>query len=96
MPASMQRCDNSDSDWKDESSGIIITTTKKNSKHKEKSTKHNVSTIPTLDTFSNEESEDDDILNEKVSDRSKMEAMEKAIKILSKCKTNSHRITNPQ
>ena len=43
--------------------------------------------LPT-DMFEEEESDDDDILNEKVSNETKIEAMEKAQRILSKYKNN--------
>ena len=46
-------------------------------------------------TFQTEDSEEDDILNEKVSEKVKIEAMNRAADIMSECKTKLHHVTHP-
>ena len=65
--------------------------TKKARSTKAQSTKH---PRPT-DTFVDEDSDDDDVLNENVSAERKVKAMEKAQRILSKYKTENYCKTNP-
>ena len=47
------------------------------------------------DTFSDEESSDDDLLNEKVPDKQRVAAMDKAAHIISEYKTHLHLVANP-
>ena len=67
---------------------VTDTSGNKNSNDKKFSSKS-----PPTDTFV-DESDDDDVLNEKVSNERKIKSMEKAQRILSKCKTNIHYKTN--
>ena len=46
------------------------------------------------DTFSDEESSDDDLLNEKVPDKQRVAAMDKAAHIISEYKTHLHLVAN--
>lgn len=50
---------------------------------------------PTTDIFSDDDSDDNNVLNEKVPDKTKLRAMQKSSSIISKQKTKMHRMTCP-
>ena len=102
MPTLLHSHDDSetDSDDKDTTLKRMITSIKNSSNQRGKRKtpsieKHNVNNIPNTNHFIDEESDGDDVLNEKISEKSKIEAIEKATKIMIKYRNSSHHHTNP-
>lgn len=63
--------------------------------HTKSNDTNNSSRLPPTATFIDKESDNDDVLKEKISDEIKSKVIEKAQRILSKYKTNTNCKTNP-
>ena len=103
MPPLQRRHDGSDSDSDDDETKPVKISKRTNNRSKQKGNKKKPSVqkprqkaIQTNTNTFVDESSDDDVLNERTSDKSKIEAMEKATNIMSKYKNDCHISNNPK